>query len=157
MNNIDRRQLRDDWSDPDDQDSLRAIMRAEFSEETTISELQGILDCDRSYAVECAKSFEESGVCQFIVGRRGGKSRVRWLVDPRLAARIGLGISDNGISAESAGPSIFSWDDVIRTLAAQKSIDADQVVVDVKIGPLKRNLARLHGIDEQDVDIRIGA
>lgn len=155
MDDLNREMLVEDWKDAEDQESLRAMLSYAFEDETTVNELQGIWDADRSYAIERAKQLEAAGACDFIVGRKGAKSRVRWKVDPSMVARIGLEFSDPK-PAQQIGTVIWDWDRLIGLAAKQSGVNADSIVIDVKVGPLKKNLARLHEIEEEDIDVRVG-
>src|SRR5437868_192897 len=46
--------------------------------ETSVDRICQMVDVDRYQAIDLARILADIGVCDFIVGRKGWKSRVRW-------------------------------------------------------------------------------
>jgi hypothetical protein len=52
--------------------------RQRDAERTTIDHLADRLDSPRDEVIQLARELEEAGVCEFVLGRRGAKSRILW-------------------------------------------------------------------------------
>ena len=154
------------WSDDHEAAGRLATLEAKVGSETTYDELSELLDWDYAAVRDDMKLLSRLGVVDAIKGSRGHKSRVKWLRTPTQVAHIVKGgpvaglLPDEVIAQQpnaDAGRTSWCWHkDVLPMLAARGGVPVDEIVVDIKVGPLKRNLARLHEIDERDVDVRIG-
>lgn len=133
------------------------------STETTLEDLNEAWRLEHGEAVKAAKEFEKYGLVKFIVGRHGKPTRVKWLMDPGEIVDAIKGPSEMTIVAsrragETArkGRTVWDWDSVLDVLADKSGCLPSEILIDVKIGPLKRNLASLHDIETEAVDVRIG-
>jgi len=118
--------------------------------ETSIDRICAMVDIARYEAVELAKTLAVIGVCGFIVGRKGWKSRVRW----RYSVKS-LGEAAKGESAE------------IEEIDPELEEEADQQIVVVEepaevppetgltLAEAKRGLAITFGVQPDDIQIII--
>lgn len=70
-----------------------AIQRQRDAAETRVDRLAYKADIDRRDVIELAHHLEDIGCAKFIVGRRGGKSRIQWNFSLRSMAEAAKGQS----------------------------------------------------------------
>ncbi|GAA4217885.1 hypothetical protein GGQ68_002316 [Sagittula marina] len=161
MTELNIEKFREEWQDEEWQELLKHLASQPDASEHTINELQGMWDCDRGYAIECARSLEEYGFGQFIVGRRGGKTRFHWWYSSTMVAKAGMGDDDaaeqlqRGVD-ENFRKTVWKWSEIRDRLAEEANLDPSEIILDINIGDAKENFAKLHGLDTSEVSIRVG-
>lgn len=128
-----------------------AAARVNDAAETSIDRIMSVAQIDRSEAVELGRRFDDAGVGEFIVGRKGWKSRVRW-----ARSLCGLGKAAQG--------QVEQVDDVDPELVEESAdhhlfpSDPDEAVgKPLTIMEAKRGLAAKFGVSPDKIEIIIRA
>jgi hypothetical protein len=120
--------------------------------ETSIDRIAHMIEVSRFDAIELAKLLSEIGVCEFIVGRKGWKSRVQW----RYSVRS-LGQAANGSSAriEKIDPELEE-EAVDRPAAATDTVEVESSLPQgLSLAEAKQGLAITFGVKTEAIEIII--
>jgi hypothetical protein len=118
--------------------------------ETSIDRICGMLELERYQGVELAKTLASLGVCEFIVGRKGWKSRVRWRYSVRSL----------GQAARGSAASIATIDpELEEEVADQQLTGGETTEVKQEMGltlvEAKKGLAVTFGVKPEAIEITI--
>jgi hypothetical protein len=126
-----------------------AAGRTNDAVETSVERLMQMAQIGRSEAVELARAFDEIGCGEFIVGRKGWKSRIRWARSLRSLGRAAQGKTAkvDEIDSEIA-------EDVVSQPPppAGGELSAGRPLT---IAEAKRGLAATFGVSPEAIDIII--
>jgi len=119
--------------------------------ETSIDRISAMVGMSRFEARELARSLSDIGVCDFIVGRKGWKSRVRWHYSVRSL----------GEAAKGKAAKIIQIDpELAEEVADQQAgtVDSDAPAVQgLTLAEAKRGLAVTFGVSPEAIEITIKA
>jgi len=118
--------------------------------ETSIDRICSMLELERYQAVELAKALASMGVCDFIVGRKGWKSRVRW----RFSVRS-LGEAAKGESANIAAIDPELAEEVADQQPGGEEIPEVKPEVGLTLAEAKKGLAIAFGVDPEAIEITV--
>jgi hypothetical protein len=125
-----------------------AAGRTNDAAETSIDRLMHVTGIGRSEAVELSRIFDEIGCGEFVIGRKGWKSRIRWQY-----SLINLGEAAQGRTTElkKADPELTA-DVVDQQQPLTSDAPSDRALT---IAEAKRGLAAGFGVAPESIDITI--
>jgi len=125
-----------------------AARRTNDSAETSLDRVMRVAQIGRSEAVDLARTLGEIGCGEFIVGRKGWKSRIRWSY-----SLVSLGLAAQGQTAElkEVDPELAE-DAVDQQQPLTGDAPGDRALT---IAEAKRGLAATFGVSPDSVDIVI--
>ena len=118
--------------------------------ETSIDRICSMLELERYQGVELAKTLATVGICEFIVGRKGWKSRVRWRYSVRSL----------GEAAKGEAANIATLDPELAEEVADQQLGGDEMP-EVKqdsgltLAEAKKGLAVTFGVQPESIEIII--
>ncbi len=125
-----------------------AARRTNDAAETSLDRLMRVAQIGRSEAVELVRTLDEIGCGEFIVGRKGWKSRIRWSY-----SLVSLGLAAQGQTTELK---------LVDPELAEDAVDQQQPLTSDALGdrPLtipeaKRALAATFSVSPESIDIII--
>ncbi len=124
-----------------------AADRQNDSTQTSIDYLAQKAGIDRRGAIEIAKELERLGLGEFVVGRRGGKSRIVWSASLKSIGRTAIGSAN---SVETLDPEL---QDESRALDESGARSAEPLT----IAEAKIRLAETFGVASDAIEITIRA
>jgi hypothetical protein len=113
------------------------------SEDLTADLIENICHCTREQAIELTQRFAQLEIGIFIVGRRGGSSRIRW--SPTLVSHANLVLNPQELEA------VEVWKEHTPAKEESSSLAEFQTI----IASWKRDLATKLGISSDAIDINI--
>lgn len=117
--------------------------------ETTIRRISQKTGMERSVAVRICRILSDLGCCEFIVGRRGAESRVRWEVS---LTSLGKAAKGEAANVEKVDPELA--EDVVDQQVAGT---AESPEGPLTIAEAKRRLALSLGVEPTAIEITIRA
>ena len=126
-----------------------AASRTNDAAETSLDRLMQMAQIGRSEAVELARTLDETGCGEFIVGRKGWKSRIRWTYSLRS-----LGSAAQGQTAELKEIDPEVAEDAVDQQQPPQPADVpgDRGLT---IAEAKRGLATMFGVNPEAIEIII--
>jgi DNA-binding MarR family transcriptional regulator len=116
--------------------------------ETSIRRICQKTEMDRSAAVRICRLLSDFGCCEFIVGRRGGETRIRWKVS---LTSLGKAAKGEVTAVEKVDPELTEEAD------QQATAVSEPVEAPLTIAEAKRRLALALGVEPTAIDITIRA
>jgi len=118
--------------------------------ETSIERIGQMVDVSRFEAIELAKSLDEIGVCDFVVGRKGWKSRVRWRYSVRS---LGQAAKGSATKIEKIDPELAE-EAVDRQPAVAESVESESPSLQgLTLAEAKQGLAITFGVKPDAIEI----
>lgn len=169
--------LQSSYEDPSYKPLLDFLRTQTTRSETTVEDvLQAMAEKDpdqnwqRAEVVECFKEFDELKFARMIKGAKSKKTRLEWLLPPRLVADAAAGntaelealmdgqtdTSEVAVSSAFAGKSDWTLTDLTDLISGIAGIPQDQVKIILTIPEARRILAAGQDISEEEVLIRLG-
>jgi hypothetical protein len=120
--------------------------------ETSIDRISQMVEVSRYDAIELAKSLSEIGVCDFIVGRKGWRSRVRWRYSVRS---LGQAAKGSTAKIEKIDPELAE-EAVDRQAATIESTEIESPSLQgITLAEAKQGLAVTFGVKPDSIEIII--
>jgi hypothetical protein len=117
--------------------------------ETSIERICGMVDLERWQAIELAKSLAAISICDFIVGRKGWKSRVRWHYSVRSLGQAARG---EAVKIEEIDPELAE-EAADQQLVSEETEPKQEV--GLSLAEAKRGLAVTFGVKPEAIEIII--
>jgi hypothetical protein len=124
-----------------------AAGRSKDSSETSIDRLMHVAQVGRSEAVHLARALDEIGCGDFIIGRKGRKSRIRWAFSLR---KLGQAARERAAPVEETDISVASGAADQQVPRGNEERSAGRALA---IAKAKRGLAAAFGISPEAIDI----
>lgn len=128
-----------------------AAARTNDAAETSIDRMTQVADISRFQAIELAKALCAAGCGEYIIGRKGWKTRVRWSFSLRS---IGKAATGETVELEELDPELV--EDVSDQLGGG-SIDGGGTSQPLSIAEAKRRLAETFGVLPEAIEITVRA
>jgi hypothetical protein len=116
--------------------------------ETSVDRICDMVDVERYEAIELAKMLASLGVCEFVVGRKGWKSRVRWLYSVRSLGEAARG---GAAKIEEIDPELAE-EAADQQLGAEEPVEAKQEA-GLTLTEAKKGLAVTFGVKPEAIEI----
>jgi len=125
-----------------------AAGRTNDAAETSLERLMQVTQITRSEAVELARALNEIGCGDFLVGRKGWKSRIRWTYSLRSLGQAAQGHTTElkEVDPEVTGDAV----DQQQPLANETRGERPLTIIEAK-----RGLAAMFGVNPEAIDIVI--
>jgi DNA-binding MarR family transcriptional regulator len=114
--------------------------------ETSIRRICEKTGMERSAAVRICRLLSDLECCEFIVGRRGGETRIRWKVS---LTSLGKAAKGEAVAVEKVDP------DLAEEAEQQATAASEQAEAPLTIAEAKRRLALALGVEPAAIDITI--
>jgi hypothetical protein len=128
-----------------------AAERKNDAAETSVDRISQVTECTYSEARELAKRFREIGACEFIIGRKGWKSRVSWKFSLRSLGQAARG--DNVELEEVDQDLVAETKDQVEVVPLPDSSTSKRLT----ISEAKQRLAESLGVSPESIEIIIKA
>ena len=127
-----------------------AAERKNDAAETSIDRISQVANISRQQANELAKSLSDAGCGEYVIGRRGWKTRVRWDYSLRSLGKAAKG---EDVELEEVDPELEA--DVSDQVAnlTQDGVEGQRM----SIADAKRRLAETFGVSPEAIEITIRA
>jgi hypothetical protein len=127
-----------------------AAARANDAAETSVDRISHVAGASYAEAREFAKQLCELGCGEFVIGRKGWKSRIRWAVSLRSLGKVARG---ENVPIEKVDPILIEEAVDQDSVPAQESANAKGF----SIAEAKRRLSETFSVPPESIEITIKA
>jgi hypothetical protein len=120
--------------------------------ETSIDRICGMVELERYQAIELVKALAGIGVCEFVVGRKGWKSRVRWHYSVRS---LGEAAKGDATGIQEIDPELAE-EVADQQQGSDEFLDTKQEMeMGLTLAEAKKGLALTFGVKPESIEIII--